>query len=165
MIAKWEDFVETLSVFGNDVTEVLNLLKPSPQTEKIKKQINNKWEIIRKKANYISEIISPIDPEKIEYPYSGEVFITYWKRYKDYLKEEHHVFIRTRRENELLKTLKIFAGTSEKSEKKAISILSFLIRSGYRSFFRPTDKQLSGEEPATATEQQFEKNITKKSQV
>lgn len=112
----------------------------------------------------IGELIVPIDPEDIILPYENPQFAEYWKRYKEYLQEEHHIFMQSRRENELLKVLKVWGG---ESDKKAISILSFLIRSGYRSFFKPTDRQLSGDEPATATEeqQQFSMNINKHSQI
>ena len=161
---KWDNYIDSLSAFGEDITELLIALKPGPKTDKIKKQVNLRWEKLRKLTDAIGELIVPIDPEDIILPYENPQFAEYWKRYKEYLQEEHHNFMQSRRENELLKVLKVWGG---ESDKKAISILSFLIRSGYRSFFKPTDRQLSGDEPATATEeqQQFSMNINKHSQI
>ncbi|KAA6349009.1 hypothetical protein EZS27_003609 [termite gut metagenome] len=165
MKQKWDAYIENLIKFGELIKELAEGLAPSPQTEKIKKQINATWETIRRSANDLTEIISPEHPEQIEMPYQGETFSKYWERYKEYLAEEFHIYLRSRRENELLRTLKKWAGNSEKAEKKAIDIISFHIRSGYKSFFRPTERQLSGEEP-TPEEQAITPNkVTKKSQV
>jgi len=164
MKEQWEKYIDLLSEFGGDITELLVALKPGPKTDKIKKAVNNRWEKLRKQTEIFGQNISPIDPEEITLPYQSPQFEEYWKRYKEYLQEEHHIFMQSRRENELLKALR---GWAADSDKKAIDILSFLIRSGYRSFFRPNEKQLSGDEPATATEeqQQFGMNIKSKTQI
>ncbi len=164
MKEKWDNYVEALSVFGENITELLVTLKPGPKTEKIKKAVNGQWEKLRNHTEAISQLISPIDPEEVTLPYASPQFAEYWERYKEYLQEEFHIFMRSRRENEILKTLRGWAGDSD---KKAIGILSFLIRGGYKSFFRPSERQLSGDEPATATEeqQQFGMNISKGAQI
>lgn len=164
MKEEWDNYIDGLSEFGDAVTELLNALKPGPKTDKIKKMVNSRWEKLRKITERIGEMVSPIDPEEIKLPYESPQFAEYWSRYKDYLQEEHNVFIKSRRENELLKVLHSWA---KDSESKAIMIVSFLIRSGYKSFFRPTDRQLSGDEPATANEEQktFGLNVEKKTQI
>lgn len=163
MKEQWDKYVDQLSVFGDDITELLNALKPGPKTDKIIRSVNSRWEKLRKQTELFGQNISPIDPEEITLPYQSSQFENYWKKYKDFLQEEHHIFMKSRRENEMLKVLRGWAGDSD---KKALEILSFLIRSGYRGFFRPTDKQMSGDEPATVTEeQQYGINIKAKTQI
>ena len=104
---KWDNYIDSLSAFGEDITELLIALKPGPKTDKIKKQVNLRWEKLRKLTDAIGELIVPIDPEDIILPYENPQFAEYWKRYKEYLQEEHHIFMQSRRENELLKVLKV----------------------------------------------------------
>lgn len=164
MKEKWDGYIEQMSVFAGSITELLMALKPGPKTDKIKKTVNKEWEKLRRQTEAIGQLITPIDPEAIKLPYDSPQFAEYWTRYKEFLQEEHHIFPQSRRENELLRVLQGWAGDSD---SKAIAILSFLIRNGYKSFFRPNGKQLSGDEPAPASEEQqlFGMNINKKTTI
>jgi hypothetical protein len=82
-------------------------------------------------------------------PWKSKEFLEAWSFYKQYLEEEHHITMKSRRETVMLKRLREFAAGEESD---AIKMLEFLESSGYRSFFRPTIKQASGDEPAPANE-------------
>lgn len=161
---KWDKYIDELSTFGDNITDLIHALRPGPKTDKVAKSVNTQWEKLRRLTEGMGQLISPIEPEEITLPYQSPQFEEYWKRYKEYLQEEHHVFMRSRRENEILKILRSWCGDSD---KRAIEMLSFFIRCGYKAFFKPTERQLTGDEPATATEEQPSVgiNITKKVQV
>ena len=91
-------------------------------------------------------------------PFDGDDFREAWILYKEYLEEDHKTFIGSRHESVMLTRLKKLSGSNK---KRAIEMLEFFIASGYKNIFKPSDRQLTGEEPARSEAEQSEINITK----
>jgi hypothetical protein len=135
----WDNLMLSLEAFQADVEEVVNALKPGVKTDKIRAAMAKSWDALCKKVSNMDQHISPIDPVQIKMPWKSKEFLEAWSFYKQYLEEEHHITMKSR---------EFAAG----EESDAIKMLEFLESSGYRSFFRPTIKQASGDEPAPANE-------------
>lgn len=73
--------------------------------------------------------IKPIDVKR---PFDSDVFAIEWTMWKEYLAEQHGIYISTRSERSALKLLEEW---SEKNEGKAIYYLRFAMARNYKSFF------------------------------
>jgi hypothetical protein len=141
----WEKFTSETETFSSQLTE----LSENVVDIRLKKGVIKMVDGFNKMVSLINEIdkqIEPISPVMVKMPFPGEEFQNTWILYKEYMIESHKVFIMTRQESVILK--KVF-NLSGKDEKRAIDMLEFFIQNGYRSIFRPSDKQLYGEEPPT----------------
>ncbi len=128
--------------FGQGITDV--------RTMKAFKKILAAWNKLVVLHNEFDRQVEPIPREDIRYPFEGETFRNMWQTYKDYLLEDHNMTIGSRRENIMLSRLKKM---SETNQARAIEMLEFFIASGYKNIFKPSDRQLTGDEPAKTEEQ------------
>lgn len=128
--------------FGQGITDVRSM--------KAFKKILAAWNKLVVLHNEFDRQIEPIPRDDIRYPFEGETFRYIWQTYKDYLLEDHNMTIGSRRENIMLSRLKKM---SETNQARAIEMLEFFIASGYKNIFKPSDRQLTGDEPAKTEEQ------------
>ncbi|MFT4073496.1 MAG: hypothetical protein QM654_16420 [Dysgonamonadaceae bacterium] len=143
---------DRLSTQYIDVSKLLKeflMLTTEKKFERGKKAITDKFNKLTAMMEEFDRYIQPISPITIRMPFESDVFSEKWQFYKDFLLEQHQTFLSSRSEQIMLNKLKKW---SSKSEEKAIEYLDFLIVNRYKKFFRPSDKQLSGEElPADET--------------
>lgn len=110
--------------------------------------------------NDFDKLVEPIAPIEVKLPFPSSEFAEAWKLYKEYLLEDHQNYMRSRRESMMLKRLK---SMSDKNEKRAIEMLEFFMANGYKNIFKPTDRQITGDDLAKIEEtQQTEIIINKK---
>lgn len=145
------EFNELMSKFGEGITDV--------RTTRAFKKILDKWNHIIRQHNEYDRLVEPIPALEIRMPFEGEDFVSTWSLYKDYLLEDHNMFIGSRRESVMLNRLKKMSDTNK---QRAIEMLEFFIASGYKNIFKPTDKQITGEEPAKTDTEQSDFTIAEK---
>ena len=80
----------------------------------------------------------------MENTWSSPTFINMWKRYNNYLIEQFFLRLDDHEIESRLQTLKEI---SENNVDLSINILRYLMTSRDETIYRPSDKQLSGEEP------------------
>ena len=140
---------DIIQVFVDNVTD--------PATVKNLKHIMsscNKVLALRDEFGKLIESVSPVD---LSIPFEGEIFLEKWKYYKEYLEEEYQIYFYSRREQIMLNQLKKWSGNNV---EQAIAILEFFITNGYVKFFKPSEKQLSGEELPASEDQTILKNTS-----
>lgn len=150
MKPQWTSFSNAFADFNSAFAEFTEGVQDA-RTIKAVKKLADKWNKAVFQHNEFDKLVEPIRPIALSMPFPTSEFAEMWKTYKEYLLEDHNAYIGSRREDIMLKRLKKI---SDGNERRAIDTLEFIISSGYKSIFKPSDKQLKGEEPAKVEAEQ-----------
>ncbi|MCL1943346.1 MAG: hypothetical protein FWF54_07360 [Candidatus Azobacteroides sp.] len=162
MKTQWDSLTKDLNALMEDVGNILNGLRPGKDVAKLEKTFISRCSTICKKIDEFDQFMEGKPALSIEYPFDSGEFKTAWEYYKYYLEEVHHFRMESTVENKRLTMLYRLSG---KNEQKAVDMLDFLISSRYKSLFKPSDKQLTGEEPATVIESSVPFSLKKETQL
>lgn len=149
--ASISEFSGMMTAFGDGITDI--------RTTRAFKKLGDKWNHIINQHNEFDRLVEPIAALDVRMPFEGDDFRQAWDLYKDYLLEDHRIYIGSRRESIMLARLKKLSGTNK---QRAIEMLEFFIASGYKNIFKPSDRQITGEEPAKTENEQSDFNIIDK---
>lgn len=113
------------------------------------KQFVSKWDKLKDQAEQYYDALDRLtnqqtEPVEVDLPWKSNAFKEAWQYWKDYLKEQHHIYLRSRMEKKSLAQLKKI---SDDSEQKAMEYLDYAEAGGYRKFFKVTEKELGGSRP------------------
>ena len=151
----FKEFHAMMDEFGQGINDV--------RTQRAFKKMLGTWNKLVMLHNEFDRQVEPIPRQDIRYPFEGESFRNMWQSYKEYLLEDHNITIGSRRENIMLSRLKKM---SDQNQARAIEMLEFFISSGYKNIFKPSDRQLIGDEPIKTEEQSaINPNATPKAQL
>lgn len=149
MKLRWEKFTTQMTELVNMTNELQEGITDSRISKAVKKIVDQLSKVVIT-FNEIDHLIDPIAAIEVKLPFDGAEFAEMWKTYKEYMIESHNYVIRSRQETILLRRLKKF---SDNNQLRATEMLELFISSGYKSIFKPSEKQLTGEEPAKVEEQ------------
>jgi len=142
MKEQWVKLYVQLEQHADHLTEFAKNVQDKIANKNIKRLAEGYNKLLQT-AEQFGKMVEPIEPKIVELPFKTEEFAETWKNYKEYLLEQHQVHIASRTEIFMLNKLRKWAN---KSQSKAIDILEFLAINRYKSFFCPSEKQLTGEE-------------------
>lgn len=113
------------------------------------KQFVSRWDKLKNQAEQFYDTIDRLtnqqtEPVEIELPWPGDSFKEAWTFWKDYLKEQHHLYLKSRMEKKSLAQLKKIC---DDDEKLAMEYLDYAEAGGYRKFFKVTKNELGGSRP------------------
>lgn len=106
------------------------------------------WNAYKKQLTEFDNFITPVEPCEIKFPFKTEAMTEMWKRWKNYLGEQHGQSMGTHSEQSALEQLMEYA---KGDEEKAVKFLRYAMTNRYRNFFAIEDKdtkQPAKEEPA-----------------
>jgi DNA repair photolyase len=109
----------------------------STVTLKSSRKFISSWNAFKKLAADMDQYITPVEPMEVKSPFASEEFDKMWKRWKEYLSEQHGQLMRTRSE---VSALEYLDKISKSEEKKAIYILRYAMANRYRNFFEIEEK-------------------------
>lgn len=114
------------------------------------KQFVSKWDKLKNLAEQFYDTLDRLtnqqsEPVEIELPWQTDTFREAWQFWKDYLKEQHHIYLKSRMEKKSLALLKKIC---EGNEQKAVEYLDYAEAGGYRKFFKVTERELKGDRPS-----------------
>lgn len=109
-----------------------------------------KWNTLKNRAESCYDALDrqmnrQTEPVEVELPWPGESFKEAWQYWKDYLREQHHTYVKSRAERKMLARLKKI---SEGDEQRAIEYLDYAESALYRMFFKVTEREY--QKPAQA---------------
>lgn len=136
MLTLWNNAKNALLETNTIIERVLPAL-----TGKDSKELINIWNKYKKTLIDIDKRLT-VKPIDVKLPFKSDVFTIEWQIWKEYLAEQHSIFMSTRSERSALLILKEW---SENDEAKAIYFLRFAMARHYRSFFKV--KQEAQNEP------------------
>ncbi|MBD8349382.1 hypothetical protein [Dysgonomonas sp. HGC4] len=159
MKPQWKTLSGSISKFNDLFYQLVEGLTDK-RMQKAFKVVADEWNKIVTYHNEFDKLVEPIAPIDVKLPFPSTEFSETWKLYKDYLLEDHQKYMGSRRESIMLKRLK---SLSEKNEKRAIEMLEYFIATGWKTMYKVTDRQITGDDPAKVEEpQQTEIIIDKK---
>jgi len=124
-----ETYRETMNVFIRELSNTIN-----PNKLKSFHSLNNNWSKVTENLNELDEFITPVEPIKIEIPANAtKIFIDKWIFWKEYLKEEKNITLKSRRENTQIKLLFEYANNEP---LKAIELIERAINRGESYFYK-----------------------------
>lgn len=148
MKAQWDNLSKGFNHFNSVFAELITGITDRKYTKAV--QIARKdWNSLVMLHNEFDKLVQPVSPIDVKSPFGSKEFSEAWKLYKEYLEETHKQYIPSRRELMMLRRLYRLA---EKNEERAIDMLEFFMCHGHKSIFKPTEKQLTGEEPSKVEE-------------
>lgn len=145
------ELMSMIEEFGEGLTEA--------RFQKAFRKIVIASEKVVEQHNAIDKMIDPIAAIDVKMPFESKEFMDMWNIYKEYMIESHNYVIKSRQETILLSRLKRL---SDNNQNRAIMMLELFISSGYKSIFKPSEKQLTGDEPTKPEEQATGLDLSKK---
>lgn len=134
----WEELGEQVHKLQSTIQEIIEVLPNSPAMYKRERQLKADWEKFKRLFNKFDGFVTPVAPVNVKEPWNDPEFLETWKYWKDYLIEQHGVFIRSRSEVMALKQLK---DITENNPQKAIKYLEYAISGRYQNFFKLDEEQ------------------------
>lgn len=116
-------FIESAGLAANDMKKLQKFIKA--------------WNLLKKQAVDFDTYLQPAEALEIELPFKSEAFERMWKRWKEYLSEQHGILIRSRSEVSALEHLD---NISKGDENAAMYYLRYAMTTRYRSFFVVDEK-------------------------
>jgi len=98
------------------------------------------WNKQKKLAADFDKYITPVEAIEVELPFKSTQFADMWKRWKDYLSEQHGQIMRSRSE---LSAVEHLNKISKSDDARAIEYLRYAMANRYRNFFAIDEKDAS----------------------
>lgn len=148
MKAQWDNLSKKVGEFHKLLGDFLPEVSDKKNSKAVK-LIESEWNTLVMLHNEVDKLVEPVAAIEVKMPFQSAEFAETWKFYKEYLQEAFGAYIPSRREVMQLRRL---AKMADKNEKKAIDLLEYFMSHGSKGIYKPTEKQLTGEEPAKAEE-------------
>ena len=97
------------------------------------------WNGLKKQMADFDNFISPVEPIEVKSPFRTEALAEMWKRWKNYLAEQHGQTVGTNSEQSALEQLHEYA---KGDEEKAVKFLRYAMTNRYRNFFAIEEKDM-----------------------
>ena len=145
MIKQWNDIWNQIETAEGKLQEFLQSAGLSAiQLKKLQKFIRE-WNKVKKMAEAFDQFITPVDPIEVESPFDQDDFRYMWKMWKEYLQEQHGLLVRSRMEQASLEYLSDISGNDP---DKAINIIRFCMKSGWRGIYANEKEKSNTEKPS-----------------
>lgn len=147
MKQQWDNLSKSIGEMHSNLDTFFEGITEKKYSKGIK-ILSDLWNKVVLLHNEFDKLVEPVKPVDVKLPFESQEFAEMWVFYKDYLTESHQTYMGSRHEVMMLRRLSKLAN---KDEQKAIEMLELFMANGYKSIFKPTDRQITGEEP-TKTE-------------
>ena len=97
------------------------------------------WNAYKKQVTDFDNFVSPVEPLDVKSPFKTEAVAEMWKRWKNYLGEQHGQSMGTYSEQSALEQLHEFA---KGDEEKAVKFLRYAMTNRYKNFFAIEEKDM-----------------------
>ena len=139
---KWKLLFEALEKANEEFNSFVSGNLSVSDTQRVKPFVK-RWDSLKQLCeDFYDEmdrrVNATMEPVEIDLPWKSDQFKEAWQYWKEYLREQHHVYVRSRAEKKMLARLKKI---SEDDEQKAIEYLDYAEGTLYRMFFKVTEKE------------------------
>ena len=147
MQKKWNDYWKQMATTDDELDALLESGALSTVTISKARKFISAWNKLKKQADELDQFITPVEPIQVTIPFHSPEFAELWKRWKEYLQEQHGEGVRSRAE---LSALEHLEKLSKNDENKASAILRYAMANRYRNFFAIDEKD-NNQPPKEAT--------------
>ena len=135
MLNTWNEFCQQINISDGKIAEFIESSGLSSLQLKKLQKFTCEWNKTKKLAEVFDRYVMPIDPIKVESPFDQEDFRYVWKMWKEYLIEQHGIFMKSRAEQSSLDYL---AEISENNPDVAINYIRFAMKGPFYKGFLST---------------------------
>jgi len=139
MREEWDQMGIDVRNLQEAMQELIEILPQSPTFFKAENKVKKTWEKFKKSFNNFDGFISPMKAIEVKEPWNDPEFLSTWKFWKDYLQEQHGVWIRSRAEVMALKKLKEL---SDNNPTKAVKMLNHAMALRWANLYPIKDEDL-----------------------
>lgn len=132
MIQPWNELCAQMETSEGKLQEFINSAGLSALQVKKLQQFIKEWNQVKKLAEQFDQFITPLDPLTVELPFDQEDFRYMWKMWKDYLREQHGILMRSRMEKASIENLEEISGGDV---DKAIAYIRRSMNGPYRRIY------------------------------
>lgn len=138
----WDNMGEQVHELTDVLQDIIDSVPHSPEMMKRVRRLKTAWEKFKRLYNQFDGFITPVNSVNVKEPWNDPEFLESWQYWKDYLIEQHGVFMRSRSEVMALKHLKEI---TENNPKTAIRYLEFAMAGRYANFFKVKETEVESE--------------------
>jgi len=139
MKATWEKVWKQLDKTEDSLNDFLKNGGLSSIALTKSKEFVKVWNTFKKQLDAFDNFISPVEPLDVKSPFKSEAVVDMWKRWKNYLAEQHGQSMGSCSEQSSLEQLFEF---SKGDEEKAVKFLRYAMHGRYKSFFAIEEKDM-----------------------
>ena len=152
---KWKELSDQFTAADSELDEFIENSGMSTIDANRMKKFIKAWNSLKRMSVDFDKIIAPVEPLEIKFTFSSEDFAAMWKRWKEYLSEQHGQLMRTRAEQSALEHLDKI---SKNNEAVAMEYLRYAMANRYRNFFAidDADKTKPAKSEETKSKSDFE---------
>jgi hypothetical protein len=139
MKQSWEKAEQSIIEFKQELEELHELLPKSVKIHQKTATLNKAWKKVQLSLNEMDKFITPVKSVDVKSKLlNNEKFRESWVFWKEYLNEQHGIFMRSRAELMALKRLMDISGDNP---EKAISYLEYAISRLEKNFYKVTEQE------------------------
>jgi len=102
----WDNVTTNIMDFKTELESLMDMVPKSPKFHKQSASINKSWKKIQMSLNELDKYISPVKSIEVKNPLLQDpAFRTAWDLWKEYLIEQHEIFMHSRAELMALKRM------------------------------------------------------------
>lgn len=140
MREEWDELSLKAQALNEALQEIIEVLPQSAAMYKREQKAKKAWESFKKSWNNFDGFITPMKAVEIKEPWNDPEFLSTWKYWKDYLIEQHGVWMKSRSEVMALKQLKDY---SDNNPKLAVKFLEHAMARRAANFYRVKEEDLT----------------------
>lgn len=134
MKKQWDDFTEKLKDFRSPLEDMMQELPLSKKYYRMKVKIEKQWKELSRAFEKVDVFINDtIESVPVDSPWASDDFKKTWHRYKEYLKEQHGVIMKSRMEIARLEWLK---KNTEDNPELAITWMKYWMARGSEAIYK-----------------------------
>jgi hypothetical protein len=135
----WEKAEQSIMVFKQELEELFELLPKSVKIHQKTASLNKAWKKVQVSLNEMDKFITPVKSVDVKSKLlNDEKFRESWVFWKEYLNEQHGIFMRSRAELMALKRLMDISGDNP---EKAVSYLEYAISRLEKNFYQVKEQE------------------------
>ncbi len=106
---RWDELCASLDKVRPLIEELAAQLPASGSAKRIRQSLAAAWDKISDSTEAIDDLLKDsIQPLPVDFPWQDKDFVSKWKIYKEYLKEQHGITMRSRMEGARLRAIKTY---------------------------------------------------------
>ena len=140
MKQSWEAAEKSIVIFQQELEELYTLLPKSVKIQKQLAALNKSWKKVKFTLNEMDKFIAPVKSVDVKSKMlENETFREGWVLWKEYLNEQHGIFMRSRAE---LISLKRIMDISGDNPEKAIFYLEYSMSRIEKAFYKVNEADI-----------------------
>lgn len=109
IMKQWNEHLAALERLRKRIDDMGAQLADSGSARRTRKSIADSWEELTTSAQEVGEMLTgSLQPLPVDFPWQDKEFLSHWTLYKEYMQEQHGIYMKSRMEQARLKQIREF---------------------------------------------------------